>query len=104
MSALNFLTGAVLGGGAGWWLAAQRGWSMVSRTRADMAREVRQWRDAAEQAGAEVVQLRHEAEAWAAGHEQGLEDLLSLMPLLMEVQQRSALPPAADTDDAPDPS
>ncbi len=95
MSALTFLTGAMIGSGAGWWLAAQRGWSMVNRTE----HEVRQWRHAAEQANAEVVRLRQEAEAWAAGHEQGREDLLSLMPLLMEVQQRAVHPPAADTDD-----
>jgi predicted Fe-S protein YdhL (DUF1289 family) len=95
MSALTFLTGAMLGGGAGWWLAAQRGWSMVNRTE----HEVRQWRHAAERANAEVIRLRQEAEAWAAGHQQGREDLLSLMPLLMEVQQRAVYPPAADTDE-----
>jgi predicted nucleic acid-binding Zn-ribbon protein len=97
MTALMFLLGAGAGGGAAWWLASQRAAEMLMQARAAMHREIRHWQEAAARANSEVERLAREAQSWSAGHQQGREDVISIVPLLVAAQQRPVeQPPAAD--------
>ena len=60
------------------------------RAQADMRREVNHWQEAAARATAEAARIVREADAYKAGHKSGREDVISIMPLLMTVQQRPA--------------
>jgi hypothetical protein len=60
----------------------------LTRARADMHREVQHWQEAAARATAEAARIAREADAYKAGHKSGREDVISIMPLLMTVQQR----------------
>jgi hypothetical protein len=98
MNALILLIGFALGAALGWRLAMLRARAIVSDVFTRMRREVRHWRDVAARATAEADRLAQEAQTWAAGCKQGREDVISVMPLLMAAQQRSAdtLPAVAD--------
>ncbi len=60
------------------------------RAWADMRREVNRWQEAAERANAEAARVTREADAYKAGHKNGREDVISIMPLLVAAQQRPA--------------
>jgi gas vesicle protein len=97
MNPLAFLLGAALGGAVAWWFASQRAAEMLMQARAVMRREIRHWQEAAARANSEVERLAREAESWSAGHQQGREDVISIVPLLVAAQQRPVeQPPAAD--------
>jgi len=92
MNGLMLVTGALLGGAAGWWLATQRALYRLDRVRSRLMKEIRQGQEAAERARAEVARLAREAETWQAGCKQGREDVISIMPLLIATQQRPTEP------------
>ena len=62
----------------------------LARSRADMRREVIHWQEAAARANAEVARVTREADAYKAGHKNGREDVISIMPLLVAAQQSPA--------------
>jgi hypothetical protein len=62
----------------------------LARAWADMRREVNYWQEAAARANAEVARVTREADAYKAGHRNGREDVISIMPLLVAAQQRPA--------------
>ena len=62
----------------------------LARAWADMRREVNHWQEAAARANAEAARVTREADAYKAGHRNGREDVISIMPLLVAAQQRPA--------------
>lgn len=62
----------------------------LASARADMRREVIHWQEAATRANAEAARIAREADAYKAGHKNGREDVISIMPLLVAAQQRPA--------------
>ena len=61
----------------------------LDRAWADMRREVNRWQEAAERANAEAARVTREADAYKAGHKNGREDVISIIPpLLVAAQQR----------------
>jgi predicted YcjX-like family ATPase len=63
----------------------------LARAWADMRREVNHWQEAAARANAEVARVAREADAYKAGHKNGREDVISIIPpLLVAAQQRPA--------------
>jgi hypothetical protein len=62
----------------------------LSRAWADMRREVNHWQEAAARANADAARISREADAYKAGHRNGREDVISIMPLLVAAQQRPA--------------
>jgi predicted YcjX-like family ATPase len=62
----------------------------LARAWADMRREVNHWQEAAARANAEAARVAREADAYKAGHKNGREDVISIMPLLVATQQRPA--------------
>jgi hypothetical protein len=101
MTTMLLMTGAILGGGAGWWLATQRALYQLDQVRTRLRQESRHWQESAERARAEVARLAKEAETWQAGCKQGREDVISIMPLLIATttQQRKDPEPGAQAND-----
>ena len=62
----------------------------LARAWADMRREVNHWQEAAARANTEVARVTREMAAYKAGHRNGREDVISIMPLLVAAQQRPA--------------
>jgi hypothetical protein len=62
----------------------------LARACVEMRREVIHWQEAAARANAEVARVTREADAYKAGHKNGREDVISIMPLIVAAQQRSA--------------
>jgi hypothetical protein len=62
----------------------------VSQAEAEMRRELTHWQEAAARASAEAARVVREADAYKAGCKHGREDVISIMPLLVAAQQRSA--------------
>ena len=63
----------------------------LARAWADMRREVNHWQEAAARANAEAARVAREADAYKAGHRNGREDVISIIPpLLVAAQQRPA--------------
>ena len=63
----------------------------LARAWADMRREVNHWQEAAARAHAEAARVTREADAYKAGHRNGREDVISIIPpLLVATQHRPA--------------
>lgn len=62
----------------------------LARAWADMRREVNHWQEAAARANSEAARISREADAYKAGHKNGREDVISIMPLIVAAQQRPA--------------
>ena len=62
----------------------------LARAWTDMRREVNHWQEAAARANAEVARVNRETDAYKAGHRNGREDVISIMPAIVAAQQRSA--------------
>jgi hypothetical protein len=60
----------------------------LARTRASMADEIRYWHAEATKARELVAQLKHEIAIWSKGCQQGREDVMAIMPLLVATQDR----------------
>ena len=101
MDLLILLIGAALGVPVGRWLAFRRASAMVSRAEAHMRQELAHWQEAAARATAEAARVAREAEAYKAGCQDGREDVISIMPLLVAAQRRSVDEPRASGDEPP---
>ena len=71
----------------------------LARACAAMRREVVHWQEAAARATAEAARVAREAEAFKDGCKHGREDVISIMPLLVAVQQRPDQESRASGDD-----
>jgi len=60
----------------------------AARCRAVMQEEIDHWQAEAIRARRTVAQLRQEAVVWSRGRQNGLEDLIALMPLLVAARER----------------
>lgn len=78
------LAGAI----AGWGITSIRATMAASRARELMIREIRVWQDETQRYKAVADRLAREKESWAAGIRQGRDDVITMMPLLIEAQQR----------------
>lgn len=78
-----------------WAFTRARAAGRISRLRAEMARlqdeagrEIQRCQAEVSRAKAAVAQLAREADRWAAGHKQGRDDVIAMMPLLAEARER----------------
>jgi hypothetical protein len=101
MAVLILIVGCGIGAAIGWWRGQARAADAIARARAAMAHEIRHWQDAAARATAEAARVAQEAQAWAAGCQQGRDDVISIVPLLLMAHERSLAShlTAADTRD-----
>ncbi|HEY6278010.1 MAG TPA: hypothetical protein VIX86_16950 [Streptosporangiaceae bacterium] len=89
MVLFTLILGGFIGAVIGWRYGLARRNDAIARARAGMVREILYWKDAADRANAEAARVIREAETWAAGAQQGREDVISIMPLLMAAQEKS---------------
>ena len=99
MDVLLALVWSLAGAIAGWGITAFRAALAAARAREqaamdatrardEMAREIRAWQEETQRYKAVADRLAREKESWAAGIRQGRDDVISMMPLLIEAQQR----------------
>ena len=90
MPILIGLIGFGVGITVGRWLTMRRAASAVSEAERLMRRELAHWQEAAARATAEAARVAREAEAYKAGCQHGREEVISIVPLLIETQRRTA--------------
>jgi len=101
MAVLILIIGFGIGAAVGWWRGLARSGDAIARSRAAMAHEIRHWQEAAARATAEAARVAQEARAWTAGCQQGRDDVISVVPLLLAAQDRprpGGLTAADDSD------
>ena len=84
MNILAGLTGLLIGAAAAWQLAQGRAAAQMSRLRAQLQEQIRNWKDETERARASAAQLSEQTAAWVAGCQQGREHVLSLTRALFQ--------------------
>jgi hypothetical protein len=87
MEIIAALAGLLTGAAAAWRLARWRTAAETSRFQA----RIGYWHDEADRAKASAARAAEQAAAWAAGCQQGREDVLSLALALAEVNCRNGL-------------
>ncbi len=90
MTIVIVLIGVGIGIPVGRWLTMRRAASTVSEAERQMRRELAHWQEAAARATAEAARIAREAEAYKAGCKHGREEVISIVPLLIETQRRTA--------------
>ena len=93
MNILTRLTGLMIGAAAAWGLTRGRAAGKMSRLRAQLQERISYWQDEAERARAHAARTGEQAAAWAAGCQQGREEVMSLARVLAHI--------ATGTDDGP---
>jgi hypothetical protein len=77
MNILTWLAGLVIGAVAAWQVARGYAAAELSRLRVHLEEQVGYWQAEAERATTRAAQLSEQTAAWAAGCQQGREDVLS---------------------------
>jgi len=78
MGVVPGLAGLLIGTVAAWVLTRCRAAAELRRLRAHLAARIGYWQDEAERAKATAAQVSEQTAAWAAGYQQGREEVLSL--------------------------
>ena len=78
------LAGLVIGATAAWLLAQESAAVQMTRLRARLEERIRYWQGEAERAQATAERLSEQTTAWAAGCQQGREEVLSLARALSQ--------------------
>jgi hypothetical protein len=95
--ALDIIRWSLTVAGLAWGLTLSWARFAMARCRAAMQEEIDHWQAEAMRARRTVAQLRQEALVWSRGRQNGREDLIALMPLLVAAQER-----LANTTEIPD--
>ena len=96
MIVLEVLGWSLIAAAAAWALTLAWAHAEFGRTRRAMEAEVQHWQAEAIRARELAARLRQEIAMWSKGCQQGREDVIALMPLLVAAQQRLAGPSLAD--------
>ena len=91
MEAVTGLAGLLIGAATAWVLARCRAAADVSRVRAHLAARIGYWKDEAERAKASAARAEERSAAWAAGYQQGREDVLTLAGGISETNVGNSL-------------
>jgi hypothetical protein len=84
---------------AAWLVTLLWATAAMARSRQAMQDEIDHWHAEAVCARQLVSQLRHEAATWSRGRQDGRDELMAMMPLLVAAQQGLAGPGAPDGAD-----
>lgn len=91
MDIITGLAGLMIGAVAAWTFTRGHAAGEMSRLRAQLQARIAYWQDEAERARASTARVGEQAAAWAAGCQQGREDVLSLALALAEANGRNGL-------------
>jgi hypothetical protein len=64
----------------------------MTRLREQMTKEIQYWRTEATNARMDAAQAARDATTWAAGHAQGRDDAIRIMPLIAAAREQAAEP------------
>jgi predicted acylesterase/phospholipase RssA len=84
MDIIAGVSGLLIGAVIAWQLAQGLAAAEMSRFRARMHEQVRHWQEETERARASAARMSEQTAAWAAGCQQGREDVLSLTRALAQ--------------------
>ena len=84
MDIIAGLSGLLIGAVIAWQLAQGIAAAEMSRFRAPMHEQIRHWQEETERARASAARISEQSAAWAAGCQQGREDVLSLTRVLAQ--------------------
>lgn len=82
MEVLNIIGWALLTAAATAWLIMKRALAQISQVRAEAQNRVMHWQAEATRAHIRADKLKIEIEAWKAGHAQGRQDAIDVLPML----------------------
>jgi predicted nucleic acid-binding Zn-ribbon protein len=85
---LDIIGCAVSAAAIAWGITRSWASAVLAHTRAAMQDEIDHWQAEAMRARRMVAQLRQEAVAWSRGRQDGREDLIAMVPLIVAAQQR----------------
>ena len=91
MEVVAGLAGLLIGAVTAWVRTRRRAAAEMSRRQAHLAARVGYWQDEAERAKASAARAEERAAAWAAGYQQGREDVLALAHGISETNIGSSL-------------
>jgi len=91
MEVVAGLAGLLIGAVAAWALTRIRAAAEVGRLQAHLAARIGYWQDEAERAKASAARAEERAAAWAAGYQQGREDVLALARGISETNVGNSL-------------
>src|SRR5215831_7341662 len=91
MEAVAGLAGLLIGTVVAWMLTRRRSAAEVHRLQAHLAARIGYWQDEAERAKATAARTEERAAAWAAGYQQGREDVLALARGISETNVGNSL-------------
>jgi hypothetical protein len=100
MGVLETMFWAIIAAVAAWGFTLRRAAQHIDRLEAAHRTEVAHWKNETARARAHAAQVTQDKAAWAAGCQQGRDDVISVVPLLIAAQQPD---PAASTAPAPVP-
>jgi hypothetical protein len=84
---LDVLEWSVTAAALAWGLTLSWACAVMARSRQAMQEEIDRWQAEAMRARRTVAQLRQEAVVWSRGRQDGRDDLIAMMPLLVAAQQ-----------------
>jgi hypothetical protein len=87
---LDIIGCAVSAAAIAWGLTRSWACAALAHTRAIMQDEIDHWQAEAIRARRMVAQLKQEAVVWSRGRQDGREDLIAIVPLIVAAQQRLA--------------
>jgi hypothetical protein len=96
--ALDVIRWSLTAAGLAWALTLCWARLALARFRAAMQEEIDHWQAEAVRAWRTVAQLKQDAVVWSRGRQDGREDLIAIMPLLMAAQQ--SLATTTESEDA----
>jgi hypothetical protein len=96
---LEVIDWSVTAAATAWGLTLSWAGVAIARSRAAMQEEIDHWQAEAMRARRMVAQLKQEALVWSRGRQDGREDLMAMMPLLVAAQQGLAAQPASQNTD-----
>jgi hypothetical protein len=91
MEVVAGLAGLLIGAATAWVLVRCRVAAEVRRLQAPLAARIGYWQDEAERAKATAARAEERAAAWAAGYQQGREDVLALTRVISETNIGNSL-------------
>lgn len=84
MSMLTWVAGLIIGAAAAWQISRGYAAAELNQVRVHLEEQIGYWRGEAERATARAEQLSEQTAAWAAGCQQGREDVLSVARALAQ--------------------
>jgi hypothetical protein len=100
LGALDTIFWAIIAAVAAWGFTLRRATHDIDRLEAASRIEVAYWKNETARARAHAAQVAQDKAAWAAGCQQGRDDVISVVPLIIAAQEQGT-PPSNGTGTAP---